>query len=68
MIDAIRGQQSIGQLGQPANTLVLRHIERIDVIGRDPRRLGIHRLISEDDRIGAEDAAHPGCGDRLLGQ
>ena len=33
MIDAIRGQQSIRQLGQPANTLVLRHIERIDVIG-----------------------------------
>ena len=50
VIDAIRGQQPIGQLGQPADTLGLRHIERVDVIGRDPRRLGVHRLVGEDDR------------------
>ena len=68
MIDAVRGQQPLGQLGQPANAVVLRDIERIDVVGRDPRRVGIDRLIGEDDGIGAQDAAHPGRGDRLLGE
>ena len=68
VLDAVGGQQLLGQLDEQRRLLGVGHAERVDVVVGDPRRRRVHRLGRELDAVAVDRRGDLGDGDRLLGQ
>jgi hypothetical protein len=68
VLDPVGGQQPLGQLGEQPGLVPVRDGERVDLVGRDPLDVGVHRLGGELDAVGVHRGGHLRHGDRLLGQ
>ncbi len=60
------GQQVLGQLGEQAGLLHVGHLERVDVVGRDPAGV-VRRFGSELHPVAVDRGGHSRDGDGLLG-
>ena len=59
VIDAGGGEQPGGPVGQQRDLVGVGDVERVDVVGRDPARVGIGGLVGQFDRLAVDGLGSP---------